>query len=181
VQLFQLLLCASGSAGGSTTHPADLSKVSLVGQFPSSSSISMSLNSQIACVLLSAGPCFSSHLLNSNKVTASSVAMLSGQIVTVIHVSFRSVRLRFHRVIPCFICCHRPRCRRLGFSCLVLVVVVEECCWCTSRRCYGLRHPHRRHPPLFVRSIGGYSPCVGCIAPLSPFLVDSICCLVPCG
>jgi hypothetical protein len=41
---------------GSPTHPADLNKVSRLGQFPSSSSIFMSLNAQVACVFLSAGP-----------------------------------------------------------------------------------------------------------------------------
>jgi hypothetical protein len=57
VRNFQhLLVCASASAaGGSDIHSADLNKLSLVlGQSPSSSSLVMSLNSQVACMFLSA-------------------------------------------------------------------------------------------------------------------------------
>jgi hypothetical protein len=107
VQLFQLLLCASTSAGGSTTHPADLSstKVSLVGQFPSSSSVVMSLIFQVACVFSSAGPLFPP------------LELIQGHCMILFH-AVRSNCDRHSCELLCSssvdsICCHRPRCHQL--------------------------------------------------------------------
>jgi hypothetical protein len=121
VLLFQLLLCASASAGGSTPHPADLSKVSLLGQFPSSSSIFMSLNSQVACVLLSAGPLLPPLELKQGHCMIRCHAVRS-------NCDRHPCRLVFcSSWIPLVesFCCLRPRCRRLGFS---AVSCVGCCC-----------------------------------------------------